>query len=174
MFASVKSTHKTSWKKAELSLVFLPLLQETMPQTPIFSSMLGSSCSGQVQPDMGERCVDPVYQDGNLVSGSLEALIERLVPTMDYYPDVSRHWRVVFFSSCGFPALVPELVLPQEILPPSDSRLRCRLKMHLFYLQYSFTKDVAQWGYSPFCFQIRTLVRKIKPCWTQMGALRTN
>ncbi|KAI1236442.1 hypothetical protein IHE44_0001735 [Lamprotornis superbus] len=61
--------------------------QETMPQTPIFSSMLGSSCSGQVQPDMGERCVDPVYQDGNLVSGSLEALIERLVPTMDYYPD---------------------------------------------------------------------------------------
>ncbi|PKU38873.1 ras-gef domain-containing family member 1a isoform x1 [Limosa lapponica baueri] len=58
-----------------------------MPQTPIFSSMLGSSCSGQVQPDMGERCVDPVYQDGNLVSGSLEALIERLVPTMDYYPD---------------------------------------------------------------------------------------
>ncbi|KAM6091410.1 ras-GEF domain-containing family member 1A isoform 1-T1 [Spheniscus humboldti] len=61
--------------------------KETMPQTPIFSSMLGSSCSGQVQPDMGERCVDPVYQDGNLVSGSLEALIERLVPTMDYYPD---------------------------------------------------------------------------------------
>ncbi|XP_065407847.1 ras-GEF domain-containing family member 1A isoform X13 [Chrysemys picta bellii] len=58
-----------------------------MPQTPIFSSMLGSSCSGQVQPDMGERCGDPVYQDGNLVSGSLEALIERLVPTMDYYPD---------------------------------------------------------------------------------------
>ncbi|XP_065407845.1 ras-GEF domain-containing family member 1A isoform X12 [Chrysemys picta bellii] len=62
-------------------------MRETMPQTPIFSSMLGSSCSGQVQPDMGERCGDPVYQDGNLVSGSLEALIERLVPTMDYYPD---------------------------------------------------------------------------------------
>lgn len=67
-----------------------------MPQTPIFSSMLGSSCSGQVQPDMGERCVDPVYQDGNLVSGSLEALIERLVPTMDYYPDVSSHQKGFF------------------------------------------------------------------------------
>lgn len=76
-------------KSLTLSLFFLPLLQETMPQTPIFSTMLGSSCSGQVQPDMGDRCVDPVYQDGNLVSGSLEALIERLVPTMDYYPDVS-------------------------------------------------------------------------------------
>ncbi|MEE6488713.1 hypothetical protein FKM82_015332 [Ascaphus truei] len=58
-----------------------------MPQTPIFPSMLGSTCSGQVQPEMGEQCGDPVYQDGSLVSGSLEALIERLVPTVDYYPD---------------------------------------------------------------------------------------
>lgn len=82
----------------KLNLFFcLLFLQETMPQTPVFSSMLGSSCSGQVQPDMGERCVDPVYQDGNLVSGSLEALIERLVPTMDYYPDVSSRRRVVVF-----------------------------------------------------------------------------
>lgn len=60
-----------------------------MPQTPIFPSMLGTACSGQVQPEMGEQCGDPVYQDGCLVSGSLEALIERLVPTVDYYPDVS-------------------------------------------------------------------------------------
>ncbi|KAG8435020.1 hypothetical protein GDO86_013110 [Hymenochirus boettgeri] len=43
-----------------------------MPQTPIFPSMLGSTCSGQVQPEMGERCGDPIYQDGSLVSGSLE------------------------------------------------------------------------------------------------------
>ncbi|XP_027714850.1 ras-GEF domain-containing family member 1A isoform X4 [Vombatus ursinus] len=63
-------------------------MRETMPQTPIFSSMLGSSCSGQVQPDMGERSGgDLVFQDGNLISGSLEALIEHLVPTVDYYPD---------------------------------------------------------------------------------------
>lgn len=41
--------------------------------------------------------MDPVYQDGNLVSGSLEALIERLVPTMDYYPDVSSHQKVFIF-----------------------------------------------------------------------------
>ncbi|KAG8552547.1 hypothetical protein GDO81_004573 [Engystomops pustulosus] len=65
----------------------LPLLMESMPQTPIFPSMLGSACSGQVQPEMGEQCGDPVFQDGCLVSGSLEALIERLVPTLDYYPD---------------------------------------------------------------------------------------
>ncbi|XP_026570292.1 ras-GEF domain-containing family member 1A isoform X1 [Pseudonaja textilis] len=61
--------------------------KETMPQTPIFSSMLGTGCRGQVTPDTGERSGDPVYQDGNLISGSLEVLIQHLVPTMDYYPD---------------------------------------------------------------------------------------
>lgn len=28
-----------------------------------------------------------VYRDGNLVSGSLDALIQHMVPTTDYYPD---------------------------------------------------------------------------------------
>ena len=28
-----------------------------------------------------------VYEDGNLVSGPLEALIQHLIPTTDYYPD---------------------------------------------------------------------------------------
>ncbi|XP_072279278.1 ras-GEF domain-containing family member 1A [Pyxicephalus adspersus] len=68
-------------------MCMVPKMRESMPQTPIFPSMLGSACSGQVQPEMGEQCGDPVYQDGCLVSGSLEALIERLVPTVDYYPD---------------------------------------------------------------------------------------
>ncbi|KAK6481888.1 ras-GEF domain-containing family member 1A-like isoform X1 [Huso huso] len=58
-----------------------------MPQTVIFTSMLGSGCSGQVQVDMAERSADPIFQDGRLISGSLEALIERLVPTVEYYPD---------------------------------------------------------------------------------------
>ncbi|XP_006012423.1 ras-GEF domain-containing family member 1A isoform X2 [Latimeria chalumnae] len=58
-----------------------------MPQTPIFPSMLGSNCNGQVHAATGERCPDLVYREGNLVSGSLETLIERLVPTVDYYPD---------------------------------------------------------------------------------------
>ncbi|XP_032463377.1 ras-GEF domain-containing family member 1A isoform X4 [Phocoena sinus] len=65
-----------------------------MPQTSVvFSSILGPSCSGQVQPGMGERgggagsSGDLVFQDGRLISGSLEALMEHLVPTVDYYPD---------------------------------------------------------------------------------------
>lgn len=28
-----------------------------------------------------------VYRDGNLVSGSLEALVQHMVPTEEYYPD---------------------------------------------------------------------------------------
>lgn len=73
------------------------LSQETMPQTSVvFSSILGPSSSGQVQPGMGERgggagggSGDLIFQDGRLISGSLEALMEHLVPTVDYYPDVS-------------------------------------------------------------------------------------
>eukprot|EP00071_Canis_lupus_P033930 XP_022267487.1 ras-GEF domain-containing family member 1A isoform X1 [Canis lupus familiaris] len=68
--------------------------QETMPQTSVvFSSILGPSHSGQVQPGMGERgsgassSGELVFQEGRLISGSLEALMEHLVPTVDYYPD---------------------------------------------------------------------------------------
>lgn len=74
----------------------IPSSQETMPQTSVvFSSILGPSCSGQGQPGMGERgggaggSGDLIFQDGRLISGSLEALMEHLVPTVDYYPDVS-------------------------------------------------------------------------------------
>ncbi|OWK07811.1 RASGEF1A [Cervus elaphus hippelaphus] len=72
----------------------IPSSQETMPQTSVvFSSILGPSCSGQGQPGMGERgggaggSGDLIFQDGRLISGSLEALMEHLVPTVDYYPD---------------------------------------------------------------------------------------
>lgn len=68
-----------------------------MPQTSVvFSSILGPNCNRQVQPGVGERgggassgSKDLIFQDGRLTSGSLEALMEHLVPTVDYYPDVS-------------------------------------------------------------------------------------
>ncbi|XP_021107288.1 ras-GEF domain-containing family member 1A isoform X6 [Heterocephalus glaber] len=64
-----------------------------MPQTSVvFSGILGPGGSGQVQPGMGERgsgAGDLIFQDGRLVSGSLEALMEHLVPTVDYYPDAT-------------------------------------------------------------------------------------
>ncbi|XP_071072005.1 ras-GEF domain-containing family member 1A isoform X2 [Dasypus novemcinctus] len=69
---------------------FALLCQEAMPQTTVFSSVLAPSSSGQGLPGMGERgggSGDLVFQDGRLISGSLEALMEHLVPTVDYYPD---------------------------------------------------------------------------------------
>ncbi|CAD7680102.1 unnamed protein product [Nyctereutes procyonoides] len=66
------------------------------PQTSVvFSSILGPSHRGQAQPGMGERgsgassSGDLVFRDGHLISWSLEALMEHLVPTVDSYPDVS-------------------------------------------------------------------------------------
>jgi hypothetical protein len=38
-----------------------------------------------MEASYGDMC----YHDNSLVSGSLEALIQHLVPTVDYYPDVS-------------------------------------------------------------------------------------
>eukprot|EP00073_Rattus_norvegicus_P046372 XP_017448520.1 PREDICTED: ras-GEF domain-containing family member 1A isoform X2 [Rattus norvegicus] len=69
--------------------------QEAMPQTSVvFSGTLGPNCNRPVQPGMGERgggassgSKDLIFQDGRLTSGSLEALMEHLVPTVDYYPD---------------------------------------------------------------------------------------
>ncbi|XP_045146199.1 ras-GEF domain-containing family member 1A isoform X2 [Echinops telfairi] len=65
--------------------------QEAMPQTFVFSSVFSPSCSEQGQPNMGECSKsgsgDLIFQDGHLISGSLEALVEHLVPTVDYYPD---------------------------------------------------------------------------------------
>ncbi|EDL82723.1 rCG59355, partial [Rattus norvegicus] len=66
-----------------------------MPQTSVvFSGTLGPNCNRPVQPGMGERgggassgSKDLIFQDGRLTSGSLEALMEHLVPTVDYYPD---------------------------------------------------------------------------------------
>jgi len=39
-----------------------------------------------------DGCGGLYYHDNNLLSGSLEALIQHLVPSVDYYPDVSMRY----------------------------------------------------------------------------------
>ncbi|XP_060688106.1 ras-GEF domain-containing family member 1B-A isoform X1 [Hemiscyllium ocellatum] len=59
-----------------------------MPQTPTFAAMFNSSgYSRHLYSSSEENCGGLFYHDNNLVSGSLEALIQHLVPTVDYYPD---------------------------------------------------------------------------------------
>ncbi|GCB62907.1 hypothetical protein scyTo_0004326 [Scyliorhinus torazame] len=61
--------------------------KESMPQTPTFATMFSSSGYSRHLYSSGENCGGLFYHDNNLVSGSLEALIQHLVPTVDYYPD---------------------------------------------------------------------------------------
>lgn len=60
-----------------------------MPQTPPFTGQLNtSSYNKNLYQTKEEGYPGLYYHDNNLVSGSLEALIHHLVPTVDYYPDV--------------------------------------------------------------------------------------
>lgn len=59
-----------------------------MPQTSPFSVMFGSNgYNNNLYQTKEEDYGGLDYQDNNLVSGSLEALIQHLVPTVAYYPD---------------------------------------------------------------------------------------
>uniref|UniRef100_A0A4W5JZF6 N-terminal Ras-GEF domain-containing protein n=1 Tax=Hucho hucho TaxID=62062 RepID=A0A4W5JZF6_9TELE len=67
-----------------------------MPQTSLLTGMLVSSgynknlYQSQNQTKVeGYSNAGLCYHDNTLVSGSLEALIHHLVPTMDYYPDMT-------------------------------------------------------------------------------------
>ncbi|XP_045140072.1 ras-GEF domain-containing family member 1B isoform X2 [Echinops telfairi] len=71
-------------------LVEKPTGKESMPQTPPFSAMFDSSgYNRNLYPSSSaeDSCGGLYYHDNNLLSGSLEALIQHLVPNVDYYPD---------------------------------------------------------------------------------------
>ncbi|KAF5926719.1 hypothetical protein HPG69_001348 [Diceros bicornis minor] len=62
--------------------------KESMPQTPPFSAMFDSSgYNRNLYQSAEDSCGGLYYHDNNLLSGSLEALIQHLVPNVDYYPD---------------------------------------------------------------------------------------
>ncbi|XP_027133207.1 ras-GEF domain-containing family member 1B-A isoform X1 [Larimichthys crocea] len=61
---------------------------DNMPQTPPFTGQLNTgSYNKNLYQTKEEGYPGLFYHDNNLVSGSLEALIHHLVPTVDYYPD---------------------------------------------------------------------------------------
>lgn len=61
-----------------------------MPQTPPFTGQLNTGVYNKNLYQAKEEGYSGLYyHDNNLASGSLEALIHHLVPTVDYYPDVS-------------------------------------------------------------------------------------
>lgn len=60
-----------------------------MPQTPPLTGQNSSSYNKNLYQSQDEGYPGLYYHDNTLASGSLEALIHHLVPTVDYYPDVS-------------------------------------------------------------------------------------
>ncbi|KAJ8285325.1 hypothetical protein GJAV_G00025560 [Gymnothorax javanicus] len=63
-------------------------LEDNMPQTPPFSGVFSSSSYNKNLFQPAEESYSGLYyHENNLVSGSLEALVQHLVPNMDYYPD---------------------------------------------------------------------------------------
>ncbi|XP_078532751.1 ras-GEF domain-containing family member 1B [Lissotriton helveticus] len=62
--------------------------QERMPQTPTFPTMFDSSGNNRnLFQSKDSSCGALYYHDNTLLSGSLDALIQHLVPNIDYYPD---------------------------------------------------------------------------------------
>uniref|UniRef100_A0A8B9KAK6 RasGEF domain family member 1B n=1 Tax=Astyanax mexicanus TaxID=7994 RepID=A0A8B9KAK6_ASTMX len=62
--------------------------RDKMPQTPPFPGMFGSSgYNKNLYQSKEEDYGGLYYHENNLVSGSLEALIQHLVPSVAYYPD---------------------------------------------------------------------------------------
>ncbi|KAM6269852.1 ras-GEF domain-containing family member 1B isoform 2-T5 [Porphyrio hochstetteri] len=59
-----------------------------MPQTSPFAAMFDSrGYTRNLYQSKEDTCGGLHYHDNNLLSGSLEALIQHLVPNVDYYPD---------------------------------------------------------------------------------------
>lgn len=78
-----------------VNLIFFFFFQ-SLPQTPktpksagsVLNGGDGSCSSSETVDDSGSEADNSlVYQDNNLVSGQLDALLQHLVPTADYYPD---------------------------------------------------------------------------------------
>lgn len=79
------------WVYLWLILSVLLLFQKGMPQTLSSASMF-TSCGfspHHLHPSKEDDEGGLIFQDGNLTSASLDALIQHLIPTADYYPEVN-------------------------------------------------------------------------------------
>uniref|UniRef100_A0A672Z5S7 Ras-GEF domain-containing protein n=1 Tax=Sphaeramia orbicularis TaxID=375764 RepID=A0A672Z5S7_9TELE len=93
-----------------------------MPQTPPFTEQLGPSGYQNSYQTTEDSRAGLCYQDNNLVSGSLEALIQHLVPTVEYFPDTQVRNLA--------PRMVQLLTEWTETFPYDfkDERMMCSLK----------------------------------------------
>ncbi|KAK0156482.1 Ras-GEF domain-containing family member 1B-A [Merluccius polli] len=122
------------------SIVAQPPVNASMPQTPPLSCHHGakrsqttedadspSLCYHSNEQDHPSLC----YHDNQLVSGSLDALIQQLVPTLDYYPDRTYIFTFLLSSRLFLPpyqlmSTVCRLVLDPRHDDPQADKMRIR------------------------------------------------
>ncbi|CAB1322457.1 unnamed protein product, partial [Coregonus sp. 'balchen'] len=141
---------------------------DNMPQTPLLTGLLVSSgynknlYQNQTKEE-GYSNAGLYYHDNTLVSGSLEALIHHLVPSMDYYPDMTYSFTFLlssrlFIHPYELMSKVCHLCVEQQRLSdPQADKMRIR-KMAPKILQL-----LQEWTETfPYDFRDERMMRSLK------------
>ncbi|XP_077157187.1 ras-GEF domain-containing family member 1B isoform X2 [Paroedura picta] len=138
--------------------------RENMPQTPPFATMFDSSgYNRNLYQPKEDSCGGLYYHDNNLLSGSLEALIQRLVPTVDYYPDRTYIFTFLlssrlFVHPYELMAKVCHLCIEQRRLaePAADKNRLRRIAPKILQLLTEWTETF------PYDFRDERMMRNLK------------
>ncbi|NXO81278.1 RGF1B protein, partial [Sitta europaea] len=135
-----------------------------MPQTPPFAAMFDSSSYNRnLYQTKEDSCGELYYHDNNLLSGSLEALIQHLVPTVDYYPDRTYIFTFLlssrlFLHPSELMAKVCHLCMEQQRLsePGLDKNWTQKIAPKILQLLTEWTETF------PYDFQDERMMRNLK------------
>ncbi|XP_042187170.1 ras-GEF domain-containing family member 1B-A isoform X2 [Oncorhynchus tshawytscha] len=150
-----------------------------MPQTPLLTGMLVSRGynnknlyqSPNQTKEEGYGNAGLCYRDNALVSGSLEALIHHLVPSMDYYPDMTYSFTFLlssrlFIHPYELMSKVCHLCVEQQRLSdPQADKIRIRkLAPRILQLLQEWTETF------PYDFRDERMMRSLKELTQRMAS----
>uniref|UniRef100_H3DH24 RasGEF domain family member 1B n=1 Tax=Tetraodon nigroviridis TaxID=99883 RepID=H3DH24_TETNG len=135
-----------------------------MPQTPPLTGPNSSSYNNNnLYQTKDESYPGLYYHDNNLVSGSLEALIHHLVPTVDYYPDRTYIFTFLlssrlFMHPYELMSKVCHLCMEQQRLgdPQADKKRVRKLTPKILQLLTEWTETF------PYDFRDERMMRSLK------------
>ncbi|XP_052335681.1 ras-GEF domain-containing family member 1B-like isoform X1 [Oncorhynchus keta] len=159
--------------------VVVKMRQDNMPQTPLLTGMLVSRGynnknlyqSPNQTKEEGYGNAGLCYRDNALVSGSLEALIHHLVPSMDYYPDMTYSFTFLlssrlFIHPYELMSKVCHLCVEQQRLSdPQADKMRIRkLAPRILQLLQEWTETF------PYDFRDERMMRSLKELTQRMAS----
>ncbi|XP_041957472.1 LOW QUALITY PROTEIN: ras-GEF domain-containing family member 1B-A [Alosa sapidissima] len=139
-------------------------MMDKMPQTPPFTGVFPNSAYNKnLYQTKEEHYGGLYYHDNTLVSGSLEALIQHLVPTVDHYPDRTYIFTFLlssrlFIHPCELMSKICHLCVDhQRLSDPQADKMRLR-KMAPKVLQL-----LTEWTETfPYDFRDERTMRSLK------------